>query len=225
MAETSEGGQQRRNNNNRNRQGQGGNRNRRNNNNRNRQGGNRNRQGQGGSNRSGNNNRQGNRKPAAKKQAPPKLTFWQKILSFFGIKPQPQPTAKKKSAPKSNTRVAKGSEQPVAEAKKTQPVPVESPRLYIGNLSYEVTEYDIEDLFKGVGPVKGVEIIYNNHTHKSKGYGFVEMLNVGDAKRAVEVLHDQPFMGRKLVVNGAKTRKPRQPRGEKKPAESTSSES
>jgi RNA recognition motif-containing protein len=83
---------------------------------------------------------------------------------------------------------------------------VESSRLYIGNLSYEANESDIEELFKGVGPVRSVEIVYNKHTHKSKGYGFVEMLRMDEAKRAVEVLHDQHFMGRQLIVSGAKAK-------------------
>lgn len=43
-------------------------------------------------------------------------------------------------------------------------------------------------------------------THKSKGYGFVEMLRIDEAKRAVEVLHDQHFMGRQLIVSGAKAK-------------------
>lgn len=73
-------------------------------------------------------------------------------------------------------------------------------------MSYDATEEDLKDLFKGVGTVRNVEIVYNRRTHKSKGYGFVDMLNVDEAKRSVEVLHDQFFMGRKLVVSGAKTK-------------------
>lgn len=83
---------------------------------------------------------------------------------------------------------------------------VSGSRIYLGNLSYDTTEEDLKDLFKGVGTVRNVEIVYNRRTHKSKGYGFVDMLNVEEAKRAVEVLHDQFFMGRKLVVSGAKTK-------------------
>jgi hypothetical protein len=54
--------------------------------------------------------------------------------------------------------------------------------------------------------VRNVEIVYNKATHRSKGYGFVDMSHLDDAKRAIDVLHDQFFMGRKLVVSGAKTR-------------------
>ena len=83
---------------------------------------------------------------------------------------------------------------------------VESPRVYVGNLSYDVSEQDLQELFKGIGPVRNVEIVYNRSTHRSKGYGFVEMLHKDEAVRSVEVLHDQPFMGRKLVVSGAKSK-------------------
>jgi hypothetical protein len=83
---------------------------------------------------------------------------------------------------------------------------VASARIYLGNLSYEASEEDLKDLFKGIGTVRNVEIVYNRRTHKSKGYGFVDMLNMDEAKRSVEVLHDQFFMGRKLVVSGAKTK-------------------
>ncbi len=83
---------------------------------------------------------------------------------------------------------------------------VESPRVYVGNLSYDVTENDLQELFKGIGGVRNVEIVYNRSTHRSKGFGFVEMLHMDEAKRAVEVLHDQPFMGRKLTVSGAQSK-------------------
>ena len=83
---------------------------------------------------------------------------------------------------------------------------VASARIYLGNLSYESSEEDLKDLFKGIGTVRNVEIVYNRRTHKSKGYGFVDMLNTEEAKRSVEVLHDQFFMGRKLVVSGAKSK-------------------
>jgi len=73
-------------------------------------------------------------------------------------------------------------------------------------LSYDVSESDLQDLFKGIGGVRNVEIVYNRSTHRSKGYGFVEMLHMDEAKRAVEVLHDQPFMGRKLTVSGAQSK-------------------
>jgi RNA recognition motif-containing protein len=64
----------------------------------------------------------------------------------------------------------------------------------------------LQELFKGIGAVRNVEIVYNRSTHRSKGYGFVEMLRMDEAIRAVEVLHDQHFMGRKMTVSGAKSK-------------------
>lgn len=90
------------------------------------------------------------------------------------------------------------------EPRKPEVVEVTNPRLYIGNLSYDATENDLEEIFNGVGRVVSVEIVTNSRTQRSKGYGFVEMGSVEEAKRAVETLHDKEVMGRKMVVSGAK---------------------
>lgn len=107
---------------------------------------------------------------------------------------------------------------------KPRPTPdssgVEGTRLYVGNLSYDASEHDLEDLLKGVGAVRKIDIVYNRNTHRSKGYGFVEMGRVDEAKRAVEVLHDQPFMGRTLIVNSAKSTGPMDEDGDEAPHES-----
>ena len=83
-------------------------------------------------------------------------------------------------------------------------VEVTNPRLYVGNLNYEATEGDLYELFNGVGKVQNAEIVTLKGTYKSKGFGFVTMITVDEAKRAVETLHDKPFMGRNLVVSGSK---------------------
>jgi RNA recognition motif-containing protein len=83
-------------------------------------------------------------------------------------------------------------------------VEVTSPRLYVGNLSFDAGESDLFDLFNGVGSVQNVEIVVNRHNMRSKGFAFVQMQSVDEAKRAVSELHDKEFMGRKLVVSGAK---------------------
>jgi len=197
---------------------------------------NRNRNTQNGGNRNGNNsrNRNQNGRRGPKKPAPLEMTFWLKVKKFFGVLDEEKERAKQnakrranrkpgtphenapgtdKPSPKSNTRNAKSKP---AKASSNERPAVTNSRLYLGNLSFEATEYEIEDLFKGIGNVKKVEIIYNRATHRSKGYGFVEMYNVDDAKRAVEVLHNQPFMGRNLVVNGAKERQANNERSPRK---------
>jgi len=168
--------------------------------------------------RNRNNNQQGNRNNrndrsnrGTRNRRPPKpepLTWWQKLLKAIGLYTPPSQTKGRpasKQAPKSNTRIAKPASESKEEKPKSPPRPQEvtTPRLYVGNLSYDATEADLEELFKGFGSVKSVEIVYNRRTHRSKGYAFVAMHHINDAKRAVEILHDQPFMGRKLIVNGA----------------------
>lgn len=83
-------------------------------------------------------------------------------------------------------------------------VEVTSPRLYVGNLSFDASESDLFDLFNGVGSVQNVEVVVNRHTMRSKGFAFVQMQSVDEAKRAVDELHNKDYMGRKLVVSGAK---------------------
>lgn len=177
---------------------------------------------------SNNRDRDSNRKPRQDKPKPLVLSGWQKFLIFLNLTSEEKIRAQLKAnrPPRSNassnsstpataksteSKPARSNTRVASEKKAPQKIEVETPRLYVGNLSYDATEYDIEDLFKGIGSVKKVEIIYNRHTHKSKGYGFVQMLNVDEATRAVEVLHDQPFLGRNLIVNGSKPRKESDP--------------
>ena len=79
------------------------------------------------------------------------------------------------------------------------------PRLYVGNLSFDATESDLFELFNGVGEVQNAEVVTYKHNQRSKGFAFVQMLTVEEAQRAVSELHDKEFLGRKLVVSGAKS--------------------
>lgn len=83
-----------------------------------------------------------------------------------------------------------------------------SGRLYVGNLDYSTGEAELEDLFRGVGNVLSSEVVTNPRTQQSKGFAFVEMGSIEEAKRAVKVLDDQDFMGRKLIVSGARSEGP-----------------
>lgn len=87
--------------------------------------------------------------------------------------------------------------------------PVTTERLYVGNLNYDAAESDLYDLFSGVGKVRNAEVVCHRYTQRSKGYAFVEMSSVDEAKRAVDVLHDKDFMGRKLWISGAKSEGPK----------------
>lgn len=148
----------------------------------------------------------------------PKPSFFKRVLSFFGLGKGKNKDVKEKpikgtnNQPSQKVRVAQPrglhSGNPAAASKKSRRRPVSTPptengRLYVGNLSFETTEPELEDLFKGFGRVRSVEIIYNSRTYRSKGYAFVEMEELADAKRAAEELHGQPFMGRELRVSAA----------------------
>ncbi len=87
--------------------------------------------------------------------------------------------------------------------------PLTGPRLYIGNLSYDVVEDDLEVLFNGVGNVKSAEVVTNSQTQQSKGFAFVEMGTIEEAQRAMDVLDDEDFKGRRLNMNGAQSEGPR----------------
>lgn len=174
------------------------------------------------------------RMPRAQEAPAPKPSLLQRILGFFGFGKKKDPAQSEKDSkhqnkrkPKENVRVAKGRNNqggnPAARGEKRRRpasvAPTRNARLYVGNLSYEASEAELEDLFKGFGNVRSVEIIYNPRTYKSKGYAFVEMQMLDDAKRAAEVLHGQPFMGRELMVSAASERPEQTDKPEEKPAE------
>jgi len=78
--------------------------------------------------------------------------------------------------------------------------------IYVGNMSYEVTEGDLRKAFEGFGAVESVKIIKDNYSGRSKGFGFVEMSNSGDAQSAIDGLNDKELKGRALKVNKARPR-------------------
>ena len=112
-------------------------------------------------------------------------------------------TEKKPASTAAATR--NGAPQSPRPQRKPEPVEVSSPRLYVGNLSFDATESDLFNLFNGVGHVQNAEVVSYRHNQRSKGFAFVQMQTVEEAKRAVDELHDKEFLGRKLVVSGAKS--------------------
>src|SRR6266436_3786515 len=138
-------------------------------------------------------------------QAPKQKTFWQRIAAFFGGdgggQRRPAPQSRNGQQQQQHQRP---QEQP-RPSRKPESVEVTSPRLYVGNLSFEATESDLFELFNGVGHVQNAEVVTYRHNQRSKGFAFVSMQTVDEAKRAVDELHDKEFLGRKLVVSGAKS--------------------
>ena len=189
-----------------------GNRSGRGNRNRNRSGGNRN--GNRGGNRSGGgnrNNRNRNRNRPRRRPAP-KPTGWQKFLQLisFGKLGQPKRKPRKKQQHQKNAAApaATDKRKPDNARRRRQRNEVTSGRLYVGNLAYATTEEELEGLFRGFGTVISAEVVTNSRTQQSKGFAFVEMASIDQAKRAVDILDDQDFMGRKLTVSGARSEGP-----------------
>lgn len=82
-------------------------------------------------------------------------------------------------------------------------------KLYVGNLSYEVTGNDLEQMFQPHGKVESVQVINDRETGRSKGFGFVEMGTSQEAQAAIQALNGKESNGRALTVNEAKPREER----------------
>jgi len=78
--------------------------------------------------------------------------------------------------------------------------------IYVGNLSYEVSEEDLQEAFKAFGQVESVRIIKDKYSGQSKGFGFVEMSAKAEADAAIEGLNDTELKGRTMKVNEARPR-------------------
>ncbi|MFB2983783.1 RNA recognition motif domain-containing protein [Microseira sp. BLCC-F43] len=86
--------------------------------------------------------------------------------------------------------------------------------IYVGNLSYKVSQQDLSDVFSEYGTVKRVQIPTDRETGRSRGFGFVEMGSDAEETAAIEALDGAEWMGRELKVNKAKPREDRrQPSG------------
>jgi cold-inducible RNA-binding protein len=82
-------------------------------------------------------------------------------------------------------------------------------KLYVGNLSYNVSSSDLEQLFSQFGSVQSAQVITDRDTGRGKGFGFVEMGSESEATAAINGLNDQEHDGRRLTVNEAKPREAR----------------
>ena len=82
-------------------------------------------------------------------------------------------------------------------------------KLYIGNLSFDSTENDLQDMFAAFGPVNEVNLITDRTTGRSRGFAFVTMATEEGAKAAIEGSSNKELHGRKLAVNEARPREER----------------
>jgi RNA recognition motif-containing protein len=82
-------------------------------------------------------------------------------------------------------------------------------KLYVGNLGFEVSSTDLENLFASFGTVQSAQVITDRETGRSKGFGFVEMGSDQEAQAAIQGLNGQEHEGRPLTVNEARPREER----------------
>lgn len=79
--------------------------------------------------------------------------------------------------------------------------------IFVGNLSKEVTDDDLQGLFSEYGMIKSVKVIRDMFSRESKGFGFVEMPGLAEAQKAISELNTREVKGKKLVVNEARPQK------------------
>jgi RNA recognition motif-containing protein len=81
--------------------------------------------------------------------------------------------------------------------------------IYVGNLSYGMTEPELRDAFAAFGEVSSAKILIDRETGRSRGFGFVEMPNQSEAETAITQLNGKDLGGRALRINEARPREPR----------------
>ncbi|MBL0230005.1 MAG: RNA-binding protein [Moraxellaceae bacterium] len=86
-------------------------------------------------------------------------------------------------------------------------------KLYVGNLSYNVSNGDLEQVFSAHGDVRSAMVVMDRETGRSKGFGFVEMGTDQEAQTAISALHGKEISGRTLTVNEARPKEEGGPRG------------
>ena len=112
----------------------------------------------------------------------------------------------KKSAGKADAKKPQQKKaEKVFEKRNPHPAPADgSVEIYVGNLSYEMTEDQLRKEFEAYGKVNSARLITNRYNGKSKGYGFVQMPVRAEAEKAVAALNDKDILGRKMKCNEAK---------------------
>jgi RNA recognition motif-containing protein len=85
--------------------------------------------------------------------------------------------------------------------------------IYVGNLSYNVTEADLQEVFQAFGHVTSAKIITDKFSGKSRGFGFVEMASEDEARQAIDGLNGKELKERSIIVNEARQRQERRRTG------------
>src|SRR6476619_6428018 len=88
-----------------------------------------------------------------------------------------------------------------------------SMKLYVGNLSFQTSSDDLQQLFSQAGSVESATVVEDRDTGRSRGFGFVEMASKEEGEKAIEQFNGTEFNGRNLTVNEARPREDRGGRG------------
>ena len=88
-------------------------------------------------------------------------------------------------------------------------------RLFVGNLSFQTGENDLQDYFAQAGAVTSVNLMLDKMSGRSRGFAYVEYATPEEAQKAIEQFHDKDFQGRKITVNIARPREERPPRSDR----------
>lgn len=86
-------------------------------------------------------------------------------------------------------------------------------KLYVGNLNFDATEDQVRELFGSFGEVEDVKIVMDRYSGRSRGFAFVRMNSADSAGKAKEALNGQPFQGKTLVIDWARTEQRDRPAG------------
>ena len=81
--------------------------------------------------------------------------------------------------------------------------------IYVGNLSYTATDEDLRSAFEGFGQIASARVIMDKETGRSRGFGFVEMPNDEEGRKAIEAVNNKEIAGRPVRVNEARPREDR----------------
>jgi RNA recognition motif-containing protein len=98
----------------------------------------------------------------------------------------------------------KPSRRPVRPPETRVPIPAGSVEIYVGNLSYDLTEEQLRKEFEAFGKVDTARVVTNRFNDRSKGFGFVVMPNRPEAEAAIAAMNDKEVLGRRMRVNEAK---------------------
>lgn len=137
-----------------------------------------------------------------------------KFLRFFGFVDDSKSKTANRKLRNEGQSGKRGSGKGGKKKRASEKLPATSEKLFVGNLSYSVNEDELKEIFESAGTVEKAEVVVHRQSKRSKGFGFVTMSSLDEAKEAISLLDGKELDGRELSVSGAKSdgRKDSRPR-------------